>query len=91
MAKQVEVEPTFFARQRNGRYPWDEWTNGKVWQVVEHDDFTVAINSFRQYLYNKAKELNLDVSIKVISEDNQPTQIYFQFSKKQTGDSRDLH
>lgn len=39
-------------------YPWSEWTDGKVWEVVQGDDFSVAIKTFRVYLYQWKDMMN---------------------------------
>lgn len=41
------------------RYPWDEWTNGHVWELHEKRDFDGGIDSFRTIVWEYAKTHNL--------------------------------
>jgi hypothetical protein len=36
------------------KYPWDKWTDGRVWEVKEGVDFTCSVNIFRSVVYSHA-------------------------------------
>lgn len=36
------------------KYPWDKWTDGRVWEVKEGVDFTCPVNTFRSVVYSHA-------------------------------------
>lgn len=39
------------------RYPWDEWLNGEVWELVAGKDFTALFAAdFRPQVYRMAKQ-----------------------------------
>jgi hypothetical protein len=37
------------------RYPWPEWTDGKVWEIRQGDDYDVATENMRVNLHERAK------------------------------------
>jgi hypothetical protein len=36
------------------KYPWNKWTDGRVWEVKEGVDFTCPVNIFRSVVYSHA-------------------------------------
>lgn len=44
-----------FPLQANAKYPWDEWLDGQIWKLVRGEDFTVAIEQFRNHVYSAAR------------------------------------
>lgn len=44
MAKQLSEFPR---RQGRQKYDWDQWLNGKVWELEQGSDFFIALNNFR--------------------------------------------
>jgi hypothetical protein len=43
MARQLESFPA----SSGARYPWDEWLDGSVWELVKGEDFTSKLPTFR--------------------------------------------
>jgi hypothetical protein len=37
------------------RYPWDEWLDGRVWELVPGEDFTAKVNTFKQMAQTQAR------------------------------------
>jgi hypothetical protein len=47
-------------------YPWDEWCDGQTREVQHGEDFSVAVKTFRVYLYQWQDMLNRkEVSVNV--------------------------
>lgn len=71
MAERIAEFPT---RPRNTRYPWDEWTDGKVWKLRAGEDFAIpdrvdkdgrtvtGADQFRNRLYTQAARRQLNVT-----------------------------
>lgn len=54
MAKTVK---TFnFTSRRSPFYPWDEWFDGRIWQLTKGEDFSVSLHSFRTCAYLAASK-----------------------------------
>lgn len=63
-----------------GRFPWDEWTNGEVYQAVEGDDFHSNDASFRMQLRKKAAELAKTVNVKTTKDEKTGVvSVFFQY------------
>ncbi len=72
-----EAKTFQFNRPRGARvskYPWDMWLNGKVWALDIGEDFTAAVESFRNNATSAAKTRKGKVQIEV--KDNK---LYMQF------------
>lgn len=82
MAERVEgaTEP-----RRRRWYPWQEWTDGKVWRAKEGEDFSCSPASFQTALHLRARQQGLTVTT------GSPEQgiIEFQFSPKAEEASED--
>lgn len=63
MAEVLDQWPTI-QRTRQSRYPWDQWTNGQIWQVREGDDFESNLKTFVQGLYAYGKRHGLKVEVR---------------------------
>ncbi len=55
MAKVLEVFD--FAGRRRSTYPWNEWTDGRIWQATKDVDFKLTPAKMRNILYAKAAAL----------------------------------
>lgn len=44
-------------RMSGAGYPWDEWFNGKVWELVQGVDFPGTVKGFRQNANKKATSM----------------------------------
>jgi hypothetical protein len=43
----------------SARYPWSEWTNGRVWRLTKDEDFVEAKPLFQTYCHYMAKVYGL--------------------------------
>lgn len=65
----------FKAGRGRSFYDWDEWTNGKVWQIEQGEDFDCATASMQTNIHKAAAVRNLTARTNITS----PTTIVFQF------------
>ena len=56
-------------------YPWEDWTNGRVWRVCQGQDFLGRASTFRSTLYRRAQRQGLRCRV---HEEN-PSTLVFQF------------
>lgn len=74
MAKKLK---TFeFTRTRTSTYPWDEWTDGSIYQAFPGDDFTCKVESFRSTLSGVAAARTMKVRSKLESDGSVVFQFY---------------
>ena len=79
MAQRLEVKELEATRGRPALYPWADWSDGTVWQIIKGDDYKNQItmkNTLRMY----ASTHNLRVTI--VAPKSEPGTIQFQFSEK---------
>lgn len=62
-----------------GKYPWKEWTDGKIYRATQGKDFTVSITNFRSVLYGRALKQSMSVRSQLVG----PDAIVFQFVPKE--------
>ena len=75
MARKLEAFPET-AKSRT--YPWDEWTDGSVWEIKQGEDFTCKPHGLG--LYEVAKSRGMKV--KVHHPGKEPGTVVFQFYKE---------
>lgn len=63
------------------KFPWDEWTNGEVWQAVEGEDFAANHAVFKTQLKTRADKVGMKVKTRVEKSEKGPTSVFFQFVK----------
>ena len=61
------------------KYPWDEWSNGRIWTASFGEDFQTKPESFRQYLHNEATKRGLKVHTRIITAWDAPPEVMFRF------------
>ncbi len=62
MAKTLDSFPSpYLAGGRTAKYPWDEWLNGEIWQLLEGVDFQPKAHSFRVQVHHKAQTVGKTV------------------------------
>lgn len=65
------------------KYPWEQWTDGRVWVVTRGEDFTAAIGSFAMSCYQRAHRDGRRVRIRKNEDEGT---VHFQFyDAKQNG------
>lgn len=79
--------------ERISSYPWEDWEDGSIWEIVHGEDFTVPVKSMQAQLYIRAKSTGRRVRV-AYKEHNPETgsgSLIFQFSEaeppKQTSKS----
>lgn len=67
MARVVDKLPP--SRKSTGpNYPWDEWLDGRVWELTVGEDFTGRIDSMRSAASNAAINIGRTVRTRVNRE-----------------------
>jgi hypothetical protein len=64
----------------NTKYPWNEWSNGQIWELTIGVDFKCRTQSMRGVLYNHARRVSLSVRIQTITNLGK---LRFQFYNKE--------
>jgi hypothetical protein len=77
MAKRLEKFPGDTPRGPR-RYPWNEWTDGSVWEIRRGEDYDAATENMRVNLHMKADSLAKKVRTKKVRDD-QGEGLVFQF------------
>lgn len=77
------------------RYPWDQWTNGSLWQATEGEDFTCSLRSFISNLQTVSRKRGLKVHTRrlksIADEGTTIITVAFQFlPKDDLGDTSNL-
>lgn len=68
------------------KYPWDEWTDGSVWELVEGVDFHCSAETMRgQIKVRQRKENRLATTSVHRATEDSPARVIFQFEKKPAG------
>lgn len=57
-------------------FPWEKWTDGRIWKVKAKKDFNSSLCRFRQRLYTRATQYGLRVRTKVEDENTLIFQFY---------------
>lgn len=74
MAKKVREMPE--GKRREGKYPWDEWLDGSVWELEPGSDFKVELDSMRSLAISAAKRQGGKLKTRVTGG-----KLYIQYSK----------
>ena len=62
----AEVLNEWPGRANGGSYPWNEWTDGRVYRATAGEDFKVPTNSFAGGLYSKARSMKCKVRVSTV-------------------------
>lgn len=70
MAKELEVFPETRGRGKTGesKYPWDEWFNGKIWQLDAGEDFDIKMVSMKSIVSKTAKDRGVRVKTATVND-----------------------
>jgi hypothetical protein len=66
----ARVLDSFPSAADSGRYPWDEWLDGQVRELIAGEDFTVGVEAFRRAAYTAAKERQLKIRSKAMGDNS---------------------
>jgi hypothetical protein len=69
MARRLDKFPADEAPSTR-RYPWDDWTDGSVWEIRHGEDYDVATENMRVNLHMKADGLAMKVRTKKIRDEH---------------------
>ena len=70
------------------RYPWAEWSDGKVWEIRQGEDYDVATENMRVNLHERAKLQGTSVRTEKVS-DASGEGLRFQFKRYDLESPRD--
>lgn len=76
MARKLETFPE--AQERSDKYPWSEWGDGSVWEIVRGTDFDTALSSMRQTVSKAAKKRGMTARTRGYKRDGKEF-LVFQF------------
>ena len=56
--------------KRNGtrKYPWDEWLDGRTWELKRDIDFDCQMDSFRTAAFSEAKGRNVKLASTLVDD-----------------------
>lgn len=60
-----------FPKRQMGRpetYPWSDWLDGGIWQLVKGDDFDCEAKSFRHSAYSAATRAGVSLRVAVAGD-----------------------
>lgn len=78
MARRVEKFPE---RPSQSRYPWEEWLDGSVWELIPGEDFKGKPATFRSVAIGQAKKRGGKVRTSLMRSkaEGEPDKLYVQF------------
>lgn len=79
MARRVDTFPELPSQSR---YPWQEWMDGSVWELIPGEDFKGNVRTFRSIALGQAKKRGGKVRTRHIkAAEGQPERLYVQFER----------
>ena len=78
MARVISSFPPATTRTR---YPWDQWLDGQVWELVAGEDFTAKPETIRQSASSQATKRGGRVKTRLI-EDGERQMVVVQFERR---------
>ena len=54
---------------RPPEYPWAEWLDGSTWELAQHKDFVVSLESMERMIRRTSENYELPISVYVNSEE----------------------
>ena len=70
MARTLETFPSV---RGETRYPWDEWLDGRVWELVAGEDFTAKSTTLKANAQLQAKKRNGRVRTRQLAHGDRQT------------------
>lgn len=67
MARVIPDDSSVIDDLSPARYPWDEWLDGQIWQIVAGEDYECSTESMRVQVYGAAKRLGTKATTRVTS------------------------
>ena len=83
MAEILEDHEWNMPGKKRDAYPWNEWTDGRIWKITRGEDFAVKFGSMQSMLRNKYinRDPTLKVRINMFAEEGY---IIFQYYRRET-------
>jgi hypothetical protein len=69
--------------RRPTKYPWDEWTDGSIWQILQGRDYDVATRSVQASLFSHATSTDLRVRTRRVFVDGRDGLVFQYFHRSQ--------
>lgn len=73
------------------RYPWDEWSDGSVWEIRRGADYDVATENMRVNLHIKADSLRCKVRTRKFRDGSHGEGLIFQFLRPEREPEATVH
>jgi hypothetical protein len=77
MARRLESFPA----PVGARYPWDEWLDGSVWELIHGEDFQSRLGTLRANAQLQAKKRGGRVRSKTVRTDDRREAVVIQFER----------
>jgi hypothetical protein len=87
MAQRLDAFPGEPARGQR-RYPWEEWTDGSVWEIRRSEDYDVATENMRVNLHMRADSLSRKVRTHKFHDEHGQGLIFQFIDAKETKEAR---
>jgi hypothetical protein len=77
MARRVDEFP---AQAQSSRYPWNEWLDGSIWELVPGEDFKGQLNTFRSVASMHSRKRGGSAKTRIVRGKNgEKDKLYIQF------------
>lgn len=74
----AETLKSFTFQRMTGRYPWVDWTDGRIWKVKRGTDFKITAKGIRSAALAHAHRVGKRVNTSIVDDDT----VVFQFYDK---------
>jgi len=44
-------------------YPWDEWLDGRIWELTQGEDFEISMDNMENYIRKTAYRKEIEISV----------------------------
>lgn len=80
MARRVERFEKDTQENAPRRYPWEQWSDGAIWEIRQGDDYDVPTENMRINIHERAKQRVMKVRTEKF-KDGRGEGLRFQFTK----------
>jgi len=80
VANVSDTPPEEVFRGHGERYPWNEWTDGRVWTIAEGEDFEIGYKNMQVAIHVHARSNGFKVRTRT---DKEKKTITFSFAPQQ--------
>ena len=68
-----------FPEPSNAKYPWEEWLDGRVWELTPGEDFTAKVTTLRSNAQLQAKRRGGRVHVRHLDQGLDAERLVLQF------------